>query len=256
MILRRLNITEKNFRGNTIPVSFGISLLLSSELLLIGVAYRTHVTAVRHSSLFASTIAMFALLGFLDDRFGEKSIKGLKGHFRSAAKGKITTGFVKATGGLAWSLYCGLRVSPHSAGKIVLNGLVIALCANLFNLLDLRPGRSSAVFLVSAGSLLAVVGSTPATVGATAALSAVVIAAIPCWILDSRAKVMLGDTGSNLLGGSLGLTIALLNSSVLSLSALGLLIFIHAVAERKSLTAIIAANPILSMLDKLTGVRS
>ena len=198
---------------------------------------------------------MFGLLGLLDDRLGDKAIKGLKGHFAAALRGKITTGFLKAIGGLAWSVYCAWRVSPHLIGVVILNGLLIALCANLFNLLDLRPGRSSAVFLLSAGMLLGIAGNSLSILPATAGLATVVVSAIPCWLLDSRAKVMLGDTGSNLLGGSLGLAIAMLHNTALSVGVLAILIFVHVIAERKSLTAVIAASPILCAMDKLTGIR-
>ncbi len=67
---------------------------------------------------------------------------------------------------------------------------------------------------------------------------------------------MMGDTGSNLLGGALGLAYLLrfpgLTPRVVLLAAL---LLIHVAAERLSLTALIERNPPLRWLDSLTGRR-
>lgn len=67
---------------------------------------------------------------------------------------------------------------------------------------------------------------------------------------------MMGDTGSNLLGAALGLGLCAAWVPVSArLIALLLLVGLHILAERVSLTKLIAANPLLCTLDKLTGVR-
>jgi UDP-N-acetylmuramyl pentapeptide phosphotransferase/UDP-N-acetylglucosamine-1-phosphate transferase len=67
---------------------------------------------------------------------------------------------------------------------------------------------------------------------------------------------MLGDTGSNLLGGLLGLGLVLAVHSLIGRVVILLcLLALHFLAERVSLTRVIEQNPILRKLDALTGVR-
>ena len=75
------------------------------------------------------------------------------------------------------------------------------------------------------------------------------------WRRDAAARVMLGDTGSNLLGAAIGLCAALycgIGAQAALLTGLGAL---HIAAERLSLTRVIEATPLLRRLDRLTGVR-
>ncbi len=67
---------------------------------------------------------------------------------------------------------------------------------------------------------------------------------------------MMGDTGSNLLGATLGLSLAAPPVNIpVRLTALLLLLALHILAERLSLTKLIEQKPFLQRLDRLTGVR-
>lgn len=91
------------------------------------------------------------VLGFVDDTWGTKRIKGLRGHLRAVLREHtLTTGFLKATGGATLALFLGWRLSPDIPIVALLNAALIALSANAINLLDLRPGRAGGVFLVLA----------------------------------------------------------------------------------------------------------
>jgi UDP-N-acetylmuramyl pentapeptide phosphotransferase/UDP-N-acetylglucosamine-1-phosphate transferase len=83
----------------------------------------------------------------------------------------------------------------------------------------------------------------------------VMLPALVVWERDARARVMLGDAGSNPLGAALGLAAA----QVIPLLTQGLLLIaliaLHLLAERVSLTKIIESNRLLRSLDRLTGVR-
>jgi UDP-N-acetylmuramyl pentapeptide phosphotransferase/UDP-N-acetylglucosamine-1-phosphate transferase len=70
---------------------------------------------------------------------------------------------------------------------------------------------------------------------------------------DLKAKAMMGDTGSNVLGIAIGVIMVLGFSSSLTISGSWLLflIAIHLLTERYSLTKIIENNKVLNYIDKL-----
>ncbi len=83
-----------------------------------------------------------------------------------------------------------------------------------------------------------------------------VLSAWQVWRRDSRGQVMMGDTGSNVLGASLGLALASPSFSLwVQVVTTLALIALHGVTERVSLTALIESKPALKWLDSLTGVR-
>ncbi|MDR1295717.1 MAG: hypothetical protein LBK59_12345, partial [Bifidobacteriaceae bacterium] len=99
-------------------------------------------------------IGAAASAGLVDDMAGETDIKGLSGHLRVLAGGKVTTGAAKilliGAGGLAAATMdaCG-RVGRRwpappwcAAAGIGLDAGMIALSAHVINLCDLRPGRA------------------------------------------------------------------------------------------------------------------
>ena len=188
--------------------------------------------------------------------WGDKTIKGIKGHLRAAFQDRrVTSGLVKAVGGMAVGLSIGYWTFPSNPAKAAAAGLLIALSANGMNLFDLRPGRACAVFLLCSTVLLAgAVYTTPPHIGELP-LASVLLPTLPAWILDSRAKVMLGDTGSNVLGAALGLAIVESEILIFQAVAIALLIGLHIIAERRSITTIIANNKVLNALDRITGIR-
>lgn len=68
---------------------------------------------------------------------------------------------------------------------------------------------------------------------------------------DLKAKAMMGDTGSNVLGISIGILFVLGYSGPIRISWLVVLVLIHILTEKYSLTKIIEKNKFLSFIDKL-----
>lgn len=253
-LLRRANRVEANFRGEQIPQSFGLAIGAWAGVMMGLNAWLFAVQ--RGESLFWLTgVTGFGLLGFIDDTWGTKRIKGLRGHFRAAFRERtITTGFVKAVGGGLLALLLGWRLYPVSAALALLAAALIALSANAVNLLDLRPGRAGGVFMLVAFPLCALMLFSGEA--GTPLLLFVLIPTIPVWQRDAKAQVMMGDTGSNLLGATLGIALATSPITVpFRLLMLSLLIGLHILAERVSLTKLIEQKPLLRKLDRLTGVR-
>ncbi len=62
---------------------------------------------------------------------------------------------------------------------------------------------------------------------------------------------MMGDTGSNVLGGTVGLALALTLNTAGCLAAVLFLLAVHLLCERVSLTDVIAGSRFLRFLDEL-----
>lgn len=183
----------------------------------------------------------FGLLGLIDDLFGGNSPKGLRGHLKALTEGRITTGLLKLTGGLGLSAYLALLMVEGTAVWIAMP--LAALCANAMNLLDLRPGRALSLYLpLGAFALWA-----PWNIFLW-------VTALLLYPFDRAGRWMLGDTGSNLLGASLGAALLAAPTWAMAVALISL-IALHIVAERKSISEMINANPTLRFLDRLTGRR-
>lgn len=252
-LLERWRRLETNFRGDAIPQSFGLVILLWAGAMLALTAFLS--PPVRQSCLlWLAALIGFGGLGFLDDSLGDRQIKGLRGHFRAAFRERrFTTGFLKAVGGVMLALWLGTLLSPGNLLIALLDAAVIALSANAINLLDLRPGRAAAVFLVLA-VLLGLLFASDERLESGLPLLYVFLPTLLVWERDAQAQVMMGDTGSNLLGAALGLALARAPLAA-RIVALLLLLALHMVAERVSLSAVIERHPILKALDRLTGIR-
>jgi len=172
----------------------------------------------------APSVAPVAAIGLADDLWSGPE-RGFRAHLRAGA----TTGTLKLVGIPLWALW--RTRSPSGA-------VLVALCANVLNQLDTRPGRALKAFLL--GSLL--VRGTPR--GAVAA--AVLLAPY-----DHREMTMLGDAGSNALGAVLGLHSVRRLSGPRRIGAIGALLVLTVVADRRSLGELIESTPVLSSLDAL-----
>lgn len=254
-LLALLKLCRINFQGRQIPTAYGLVILLWSAPLfaaLFNFMPERFVTL----AAYLTTVVGMGILGLADDLWGDRSATGLRGHFRKFfIDGEITTGFVKAVGGGVLAILVPRIVLEKPWPDALLDGATIALCANALNLLDLRPGRACAAFLLGALAILLAHGGGLREPRVSPLLF-VVIPTLVVYERDARARAMLGDTGSNLLGGVLGLAFVLADPSLpLRYGALVALVLLHVLAERYSLSALIERNPLLQRLDRLTGRR-
>ncbi len=244
-MLKDAGAVGKNYAEQEIPVSAGISfpLVVLMVYLLYGLFYPQDTAA----SVFFLGITMISLLGFIDDSLGARDVTGLKGHFKALLKGRLTTGGLKAVGGGIVALY--LAVSSHAVltGEIILDALIIALFTNMLNLLDLRPGRAIKGFLIF--FLIIVI----AALGQVSWLfmAPLVGAVIYYFRIDIKARAMMGDAGSNVLGLSLGYLCIINLGLVPRIMVLVLLIAMHIYTEKYSLSRTIDQVRILKIMDEL-----
>lgn len=235
-----------NFRGKQVPQSIGFALVpvLAVAALYAGLTGLLPADVVRRVLLIAIG---FGLLGLLDDVFGNARGRGLAGHLRRlVVHGEVTTGLVKAAGGLVLS---GLAVLGLPGGVLafLLRLLVVALSANMVNLLDLRPGRALKAFVLLAFGY-ALYAPSQVTLCLLYPALATVLVYLP---LDLSGQAMLGDAGANAFGALLGLVAALTASTRFLAVYLLFLLALHAMAERVSLSELIEKSPFFNFLDSL-----
>jgi len=244
-MIGRSGFTRKNYAGSPIPVGIGFVFTLA-VLGAVAVNYFIWSDSLRFYGLgFVMAMAIMSLLGLIDDFWGTREVLGLKGHFRSLFRGKLTTGALKALGGFVLALLLsGIMANVH---EIIINTLIIVLSINYINLLDLRPGRAAKGFFLTA-LLLAIGGWGRAELVFLAAVTGSLIAYAP---YDLKAKSMMGDTGSNALGVALGICAVWLLNIQFKIGYLIILVALHLFAEKYSLTTVIAHNRFLNYLDRL-----
>lgn len=247
--LRDKALLRPNFLGEAVPCPLGLALLAAALpsywILSLALPDGGH-------DLPALLVALFltALAGLLDDLTGAAEPKGLRGHLAAFRRGHLTAGTLKATAGVLAGLTAAAPVirRPGSGGAAewIVDAAVVALSANAFNALDLRPGRAAKAFLAAAGCLVLPGSGRPDGLLLLAPLIGAVAGYLP-FDLDRRG--MLGDTGANPLGAAAGLVLASRMDITAGIAALLLLLAFHLLTERLSLTRVIDANPLLRRLD-------
>ena len=244
-------LVRHNYRGRALPTAAGIVLPMAALVVeagralagSLGVGDATGTTGVRLLVLVAAV--GFSLLGFVDDLAGGDD-RGFRGHVGALAGGRVTTGALKLLGG---GLLAAVVVAPlvgRSFGRLVADALLVALCANLANLFDRAPGRTTKAGLV-AFVFLALVAAHRQAVMATAV---VVGASLGLLLDDLHERLMLGDAGSNVLGAVLGLGVVAgcgTTAQDVVLVAVGAL---NVAGELVSFSRVIEAVPPLRALDR------
>jgi hypothetical protein len=191
-----------------------------------------------------------AFLGFLDDSLGRGAAagapRGWRGHARALRAGSLSTGAVKALGALALAAYV-VSGRGLESWRYLADVVLLILATNLFNLLDLRPGRAEkGMVLLGAGLCLGVWTLAP--------LELLGIFAAPVLVgawFTLRERAMLGDTGSNLVGAVAGVWLLTTLGADARLVALAAVAGLTIYGELRSISAAIDSLPPLRWLDSL-----
>jgi UDP-GlcNAc:undecaprenyl-phosphate GlcNAc-1-phosphate transferase len=191
-----------------------------------------------------------AFLGFLDDSLGRgeaaDSPRGWRGHARALRSGSLSTGAVKALGALALAAYV-VSGRGLESWRYVADVALLVLTTNLFNLLDLRPGRAEkGLGLLCAGLCLGAWTFAPFELLGIFAGPILVGAAFTL-----RERAMLGDTGANLLGAVGGVWLLSTLGPDARLAALAAVVGLTIYGELRSISATIDSVPPLRWLDSL-----
>jgi UDP-N-acetylmuramyl pentapeptide phosphotransferase/UDP-N-acetylglucosamine-1-phosphate transferase len=247
------SLSRVNYRGRTVVAGLGLPLvlgLLAWATPLALAARLDPLRAARIDLLTPSGLAVvvaglaFLILGLADDLIEDAGSRGFRGHLRALAAGKLTGGGIKLLGGVLAALVVASLAAPERrTAWLPLGAAVVASTANVANLLDLRPGRCTKVFLPlwGAGCLL-----DPPGGAWSAGLAGAALAALP---FDLRERGMLGDAGANALGAVVG-TLLLAGPVWLLLAALAVLLALQLLSERVSFSRVIDGNRVLRAADR------
>jgi UDP-GlcNAc:undecaprenyl-phosphate GlcNAc-1-phosphate transferase len=258
--LERAGVVRENYRGLVIPAASGTLIVLAALLALGPLSALDELADADSLAPETGSALVFvmgvAVLGLLDDLLGGRrpagaatgpgSPRGLRGHARAAARGEFSTGTLKAAGTVGLALYV-LSGEGRSASEYLVGVGLLALSTNLFNLLDLRPGRAGKVFV--AFGIVLTLGSWD-----TYALRALGLFIGPALVLlpyDLSERAMLGDTGSNVLGAVAGFWLIVALGPTGEAIALGVLALLTVYGEFRSISSLVERNAILRRLDSL-----
>src|SRR5436190_1053942 len=246
-------MVRENYRGALVAFPAGIALIIPAMVALVVAAplYQLVDLDVLQPGFGLALVYVFGIgfLGLLDDLAGSAAgqPRGWRGHFAALGAGQLSTGVFKAVGALGLALF--VAADPQiGAGTYVLSTAVLVLATNVFNLLDLRPGRAGKAFvLLGAGLTIGSRGLGPLwTVGL---FLGPILVLLP---LDLREVGMLGDTGSNVIGAVAGVWLILTLTTTLGLGiAAGVLALITLYGEFRSISAFVERTPGLRQLDLL-----
>jgi hypothetical protein len=234
---------KENRRGRVVPVSLGWALGLGI-LATAGVVW-SQIDAIGIRSSQAGELlgaAIVFMVGVLDDGFGG-DVRGLRGHLRALGSGRLTTGGLKLAAAVLAAAITVAWTPRASTWANLLALVAIAGCTNVWNGLDVAPGRAVKGFLVVAVILLAV--------DLKAFLLVCTGAAVAVLVPDLRERGMLGDSGANLLGFMAGAEIVRRLPEVWLIPAVVVVVGLNVLAETVTFSRTIDAIPPLRWFDRL-----
>jgi UDP-N-acetylmuramyl pentapeptide phosphotransferase/UDP-N-acetylglucosamine-1-phosphate transferase len=251
-MLRSPALARLNYRGAVLATAGGLFVVMAVLLVeagraglgSVGVGEAPGVNTVRPLVLFAAF--GFGLLGFMDDVLGSED-RGFKGHLRALSQGRLTSGMLKLVGGAGVALVLASAPGFVTGQRLVADALLIALAANLGNLLDRAPGRTIKWSLVAYVPIAIVAGTDMVGI----ALAPFIGATLGLLPDDLHERLMLGDAGANVLGGVLGLAVVLECSRTTRNIVLVVLIALNLASEVVSFSRMIERVPPLRWFDRL-----
>jgi UDP-GlcNAc:undecaprenyl-phosphate/decaprenyl-phosphate GlcNAc-1-phosphate transferase len=255
--MRVSGLALTNYRGRLAAFPSGAVLVACSLLALVPLAVlddRADLDLLDPDlRRWAVYVIGVALLGLLDDALGrahaDDAPRGWRGHADAILSGRFSTGAIKAVGALALAAYATAGRGREDFDYLADLALLL-LATNLFNLLDLRPGRVEKVFfLLLAGLCLGAWTAQPLE------LLGIFIGPVlvGTWF-TLREQAMLGDTGSNLVGALAGISLLVTLSDGARLIALALIAALTLYGEFRSISQTIERVPLLRVLDSFGRV--
>jgi UDP-GlcNAc:undecaprenyl-phosphate GlcNAc-1-phosphate transferase len=252
--LRDAGLVRENYRGALLAFPLGAVLATAALVALAPLAFlddRADLDLLEPDlRRWLPYLLGIAFLGFLDDALGQGQAaatpRGWRGHWAALRAGSLSTGAIKAIGALALAAYV---VSGRGLEdwRYLADVMLLILATNLFNLLDLRPGRAEkGLVLLGVGLCLGAWTFAP--------LELLGIFVGPVLVgarLTLGERAMLGDTGSNLIGAIAGVWLLTALGPDARLIALAAVLALTIYGEIRSISATIDSVPPLRWLDSL-----
>jgi hypothetical protein len=241
-------LLRKNHAGRLVPAVLGLALVSSVVISTPATAAVAGATdeLVRVVSWAIAATVVLAAVGLLDD-LAESRARGFRGHLGSLLKrGRPTTGIVKLAAGVAAGTFLAVLMGGGPL-RVAAAAVLMAVSANVWNALDVVPGRALKVGILALLPLLWASWGEHMGLLAGATLGGVV-ALLPFDLLE---RGMLGDAGSNPLGFLVGVgAAAVLPTPGVVAAAVGGLV-LQLAAETVTISRLVEATPPLRWLDRL-----
>jgi UDP-GlcNAc:undecaprenyl-phosphate/decaprenyl-phosphate GlcNAc-1-phosphate transferase len=255
--MRRTGLARENYRGRRVAFPAGAVLVACSLIALAPLAVlddRADLDLLDPElRRWAVYVLGVAFLGLIDDALGRgadaATPRGWRGHARAIASGRFSTGAIKAVGALALAAYATSGLG-HRDFAYVADLALLLLTTNLFNLLDLRPGRVEKVFVMLLAALC--IGAWTAVPLELLGVFIGPVLVVAAFTLRERA--MLGDTGANLVGALAGVALLVTLGDTGRLIALAVVVALNIYGEFRSISRTIEGVPLLRSLDSLGRV--
>ncbi len=252
-------LARTNYRD--MPVVTGIGILIPVVVVIVAAIGRLVVAAgdviAAWDGLTAGTLIAvlgFCLVGLFDDVAGMGQSGGFRGHVAALRDGEVTSGMIKLLGGAAVGLLT-VSVLQQDNGTVVgllRDGATVALAANLGNLFDRAPGRSTK-FTATIFVVLSVVAWTSWMFPPAIAVGAGLGLLGP----DLKEEAMLGDAGANVMGAMCGIAaLVAFWGSGQRWAVLAVLLGLNVLSEVVSFSKVIDGVGPLRWFDRLGSTRS
>jgi UDP-GlcNAc:undecaprenyl-phosphate/decaprenyl-phosphate GlcNAc-1-phosphate transferase len=241
-------LLRENHAGRLVPAVLGMG-LMAAVVLSTAVTAAVAGDAREPDRVLTWAIVASVVLGVvgLFDDLAEDRARGFRGHIESLLhRGRPTTGIVKLAAGVAAGTTLAL-VMGGSLIRVAAAAVLMAVSANVWNALDVVPGRALKVAIVALLPLLWASWGEPPGIMVAATLGAAV-ALLPFDLLE---RGMLGDAGSNPLGFLVGVGLAaVLPTPGVVAAAVGALV-LQVAAETVTISRLVEATPPLRWFDRL-----
>jgi UDP-GlcNAc:undecaprenyl-phosphate GlcNAc-1-phosphate transferase len=241
----RSRLAVENHRGVMVPRTLGLWLAVAATASTILVAGTQPDGPVERAGwgVLAATLLVFAA-GMVDDLVGSEP-RGVRNHARALATGHLSTGLLKVVV-VVGAASVAVTLQPARSGAVRLAGVVlVAGCANVWNGLDVRPGRALRFALIAMVGLVGIDLALLPTLPLVAVASATLLWAV------TRERAMLGDGGANVLGCTIGLGLYVVLPGWAVVAGAVVAVALNVVAETITFSRAIDAIAPLRWFDRL-----
>lgn len=237
---------RENHAGRPVPMVLGVAVIVGA---LVGALAAEGLPATAVGVALGIGLLVLLAAGVLDDRV-RGGPRGISGHLRSVAHGRPTTGVLKLIVGVGAAIAVAVAAGGEPL-RLATGALLMAFLVNLFNGLDVVPGRSLKWGVVLLAVVLIWLWDDPRTLLPASGLGA----AAGALGFDLRERGMLGDGGSNPVGLLVGAGLFLVLPTWGVVAAVIVAALLQLAAETVTLSRLIGSAPPLRWFDRLGRLR-
>ena len=241
----RDRLRVENHRGVIVPRTLGLWLASAAVVSTVLVAWAQPDGPVGSAGWGALSATLLVFAAGLTDDLASRGPRGIRGHLRALGSGHVSSGILKLVV-ITGSAVVAVALQGTGTAVVRLTGVVlIAGCANLWNGLDVRPGRALKF------ALLAMIGLIGVPLRLLPTFPLVALGSVCALRPDLRERAMLGDGGANLLGFTIGLGLFLVLPDAWVIVGAAAVVSLNVVAETSTLSRPIQGVAPLRWFDAL-----